>query len=88
MRCGNIIKITETVKHNKRVKKKTTIGRIIAIDNKLTICRIKDGVDTWNITYSLGDLKDKSKQFFFQDGEAWKQAIFTTKEREYNALEN
>lgn len=88
MELGNIIKVIEIVKHNKIVKEKVTIGKVIAIDSKLTIRRIHNDQETWPISYNLGDLKDISKKFYLQDAEVWKRIKFSVKEGVYNALSN
>jgi hypothetical protein len=88
MELGNIIKVIEIVKHNKSVKKKITIGKVIAVDSTLTIKRIHDGKEDWNISYSIGDLKDISKKFYLQDAEGWKRIKFSVKEGVYNGLSN
>lgn len=71
MQVGDIIKIVESVRHNKTIKKKNTTGKIIAIDNKITICRTNKNGDKWNISYTLGDLKDRTKEFYIKNNEGW-----------------
>jgi hypothetical protein len=73
MEVGDILKITEKVAHTKAAKERVTTGKIIAINKyTITIKEIKNGQETHNTNFSIGDFRDKTKRFKIKEGNRWK----------------
>lgn len=75
MKIGDKIRIIEQA--DKRLKAKTTTGRITDMDtHKITIMRVKNGQDTYKISYNVADLKAKGKKFYKYIENQWQEVKF------------
>lgn len=75
MKVGDKLKVIEQRSH--KLKPRNIIGRITDIDShKITIMKIKNGQDTYKISFNIADLKAKGKQYFKYVENEWKEIKF------------
>lgn len=64
---GDELKVIEEIRHNKSIKKRTTIGIIQQITPHNIILKKTN----YNVSFNIGDCRDTKKHFYKKENEQW-----------------